>query len=148
MFGWNNRRNQLLQEFETHLEIETQENVEAGMSPEEARRAALKKFGNVLLAAEESRVIWGGLWLERLLQDVRYAVRSLGSAPAYTATLVFTLVLGLGSVTTMLAIVESILMRPVALPHSEQLVQIVGEDRTDGNSASPHALSYQAIDDL
>ena len=40
MFGWNNRRNQLLQEFETHIEIQTQENIEAGMSPEEARRAA------------------------------------------------------------------------------------------------------------
>ena len=106
MFGWNNRRNQLLQEFETHIEIETQENIEAGMSPEEARRAARKKFGNVLLAAEGSREIWGGLWLERILQDLRYAVRSLRGAPAYTATLVCTLMLGLGSVTTMLAIIE------------------------------------------
>lgn len=148
MFGWNNRRNQLLQEFETHIEIETQENIEAGMSPEEARRAARKKFGNVLLAAEESRAIWGGLWLERLLQDARYAVRSLNGAPAYTATLVCTLVLGLGSVTTMLAIIESILIRPVALPHSEQLVQIYSEDGPDGTSASPHALSYKAIDEL
>jgi hypothetical protein len=75
MFGWNSRRNQLLQEFETHIEIETEENIEAGMPREQARQAARKKFGNVLLAAEESRVIWGGLWLERLLQDVRYAVR-------------------------------------------------------------------------
>jgi predicted permease len=148
MFGWNNRRNQLLQEFETHIEIETEENIEAGMPREQARQAARKKFGNVLLAAEESRVIWGRLWLERLLQDVRYAVRSLSGAPAYTGTLVCTLVLGLGCVTTMLAIVDSILMRPVALPHSEQLMQIYGEDRTDGTSASPHALSYQAIEEL
>ena len=96
MFGWNNRRNQLLQEFETHIEIETLENIESGMSPDEARQAARKKFGNVLLATEESRAIWGGLWLERTLQDVRYAVRSLRGAPAYTATLVCTLVLGWG----------------------------------------------------
>ncbi|HMH15991.1 MAG TPA: ADOP family duplicated permease [Edaphobacter sp.] len=148
MFGWNNRRNQLLQEFETHIEIETLENIESGMSPDEARQAARKKFGNVLLAAEESRAIWGGLWLERMLQDVRYAVRSLRGAPAYTATLVCTLVLGLGSVTIMLAIIESILIRPVALPHSEQLVQIYSEDGPDGFSASSHALSYKVIDEL
>ena len=148
MFGWNNRRNQLLQEFETHIEIETQENIEAGMSPEEARRAARKKFGNVLLAAEESREIWGGLWLERILQDLRYAVRSLRGTPAYTITLVCTLMLGLGSVTTMLAIIESILVRPVALPHSEQLVQLYSEDGPDGFSVSSHALSYKVIEEL
>ncbi|WP_213805891.1 ADOP family duplicated permease [Granulicella sp. dw_53] len=148
MFGWNNRRNQLLQEFETHIEVETRENLEAGMSPEEAKRAARKKFGNVLLAAEESREIWGRLWLERMLQDVRYAVRSLRGSPAYTATLVCTLVLGLGAATTMMAVVESILMRPVALPHPEQLVQVYSEDGPDGTSASAHALSYKAIDEL
>src|SRR5215475_14431881 len=128
MFGWNQRRNQLLQEFENHIEIETQENIDAGMSPEEARHAARRKFGNMLLAAEQSRTIWGGVWLERLVQDFRYAVRGLKAAPTYTITVVCTLVLGLGCVTTMLAVVESILLRQVALPHAEQLVQIYAED--------------------
>lgn len=148
MPGWKARRNQLLQEFETHIEIETQENIEAGMSPEEARHAARKKFGNLLLAAEESREVWGLVWLERLLQDIRYAVRTLSGAPAYSAVLLCTLVLGLGCVTTMMAIVESILVRPVALRHSEQLVQIYAEDSPNGTYASPHALSYAAIDEL
>ena len=148
MFGWNKRRMELLQEFETHIEIETQENIEAGMPPEEAEQAARKKFGNLLLAAEQSRALWGGLWLERLLQDLRYAVRSLSAAPAYTAALVCTLVLGLGCVTTLLAIIESTLIRPVALPDSDRLVQIYGMDQTQGASASPHALSYAAIDEL
>jgi predicted permease len=148
MFGWNIRRKQLLQEFETHIEIETQENIEAGMLPEEARRAARKKFGNVLLAAEESGAIWGWSWLEAIVQDVRYAVRSLRRAPAYTAALVCTLVLGLASVTTMLAITESTLMQPVPLPHSEQLVQIYSEDGPTGTSFSVHALSYKAISNL
>ncbi len=148
MFGWNKRRMELLQEFETHIEIETQENIEAGMPPEEAEQAARKKFGNLLLAAEQSRALWGGLWLERLLQDLRYAVRSLSAAPAYTAALVCTLVLGLGCVTTLLAIIDSTLIRPVALPDSDRLVQIYGMDQTQGASASPHALSYAAIDEL
>lgn len=148
MFGWNRRRKELLQEFEAHIELEVQENLEAGMSPEEARDAARKKFGNVLLAAEDSREIWGGVWLESLLQDVRYALRRLKAAPAYTAALVCTLALGLGAVTTMLAIAESILVEPVALPHSEQLVQIYSQEGPSGTSASPHALSYNALDEL
>ena len=56
--------------------------------------------------------------------------------------------LGLGSVTTMLAIIESILVRPVALPHSEQLVQLYSEDGPDGFSVSSHALSYKVIEEL
>ncbi len=117
----------MLEELEEHFALETQENVDAGMSPEEARREAKRKFGNPLSAAEASREVWGGVWMERLAQDVRYAVRSLREVPAYTLTLVVTLALGLGSVTAMLAIVESILMRPVALPHPEELVQIYAE---------------------
>jgi predicted permease len=147
MFGWNKRRNQLLQEFETHLEIETRENIEAGMSPEEGRLAAKKKFGNVLLAAEESREIWGGLWLERLLWDLRYAVRSLRAAPVYSVTLACTLVLGLGCATTMLAIIDSVLLRPVDFPNSRQLVQIDAEG-APGQAAELHPLSYGAIDAL
>ncbi|MBB5061603.1 putative permease [Granulicella aggregans] len=148
MFDWKRRRKQLFQEFEAHIDIQTKENIEAGMPPEAARQAARKKFGNVLLAAEQSREIWGGLWLERMLQDLRYAVRSLSGAPAYTVALLCTLVLGLGSVTTMSAIVESILIRPVALPHSEQLVQMYSEDGPGGFNASQIALSYKAIEEL
>ncbi|WP_263357184.1 ADOP family duplicated permease [Acidicapsa ligni] len=148
MLGWKKRRNQLLREFETHIEIEIQENINNGMSPEEARHAAKKKFGNVGLTVEKSREVWGGLWLERLLQDIRYAVRSLSGVPAYTATLVCTLVLGLGCVTTMLAVIQSTLMQPVALPHSEQLVQVYTENSPDGTYASPQALSYKEIDEL
>jgi putative ABC transport system permease protein len=148
MLRWESRRNRLLQEIETHIEMETQENLDAGMPAEAARSAARKKFGNVLLTAEKSRLVWGGLWLERLLHDLRYALRSLGHAPGYTATLVLTLVLGLGSVTTMLAIVESTLMRPMAFPDPEQLVLIYAESQPEGTSLSPHSLSYRQIEEL
>jgi predicted permease len=148
MLDWKNRRAELLQDLETHIEIETQENIDSGMAPAQARQAALKKFGNVLLTAEESRDIWGWLWLEHLLLDVRYALRSLSQDPGYAATLVLILVLGLGSVTCMLAIVHSILLLPVALPQSDRLVQIYSEDRPGGASTSSQALSYPVIDDL
>ena len=118
------------------------------MPPEQARYAARQKFGNVLLAAEDARAIWGGLWLERFLQDLRYAVRSLRSVPVYTVTVIGTLALGLGCVATMLAIVDSVLLRPIALSHSEQLVRLWGEGTPEGYHASDFALSYRALDEL
>ncbi|HVN92070.1 MAG TPA: ADOP family duplicated permease [Terracidiphilus sp.] len=148
MFGWQRRRKQLLDEIETHIEFETQRNIEAGMPNDQAAQAARKKFGNVLLTAERTREGWGALWLENLVRDVRYAVRNLSAAPSYTAVLVCTLTLGLGCVTAMLAIVQSVLLLPVNLPHPEQLVQIYSTDQTQGFAASPHALSYSAIDTL
>ena len=147
MFGWTSRREKLLEEFENHLEIETQENIDAGMPPEEARHAAMRKFGNMLVAAETSRRVWGGVWLERLQQDLRYALRSLIRYPAYSVTLIVTLVLGLGCVIAMLAIVESVLMRPVALPHSSRLVQIY-EGEPQGTYASSRAISYRELEDM
>ena len=148
MFGWSRRRKQLLEEVEEHIALETQENINAGMPPEEARRAAKGKFGSAEAALEHSRELWGGAWLERVVQDVRYAVRSLQRAPAYTVTLIVTLALGLGSVTAMLAIVESILIRPVALPNPQQLVQVYAEGGAMGMTASTNALSYAAIQAL
>ncbi|MGH9590806.1 MAG: ABC transporter permease, partial [Terracidiphilus sp.] len=101
-----------------------------------------------LVAVELSRAVWGAVWLENLLRDVRYAARSLIAVPGYTATLVCTLALGLGCVTAMLAIVQSVLLRPVDLPHSERLVDIFAQDGPKGFSAAPHAISYTAIEEL
>jgi predicted permease len=148
MFGWGRRRKQLLEEMEEHIALETQENVDAGMPPKEARRAARQKFGSAEATLEASRELWGGVGFERLVLDVRYAVRSLRRIPAYTVTLVVTLALGLGSVTAMLAIVESILLKPVALPNPQELVQIYAEGGALGMTASANALSYAAIGEL
>jgi predicted permease len=148
MFGWQRRRAQLLEEFEAHIELEANENVARGMTPEQAWHAARKKFGNPLVAAENARSVWGGVWLERLAQDVRYAVRSLRSVPAYTLTLIGTLALGLGCVATMLAVVDSVLLRPIPLTHPEQLVRLWGAGGSEGFHASDFALSYPAIDEL
>ncbi|WP_158823781.1 ADOP family duplicated permease [Granulicella sp. S156] len=145
MHWWKSRREQLEDEIQTHVDFEIQENIDAGMSPKEARHAAMQKFGNVLLAKERAREIWGWVWLERLLQDVRYAFRGLRNAPGYAVTVVLTLALGLGSVTAMLAIVDSVLLRPVALPHPEQLVMLSGKAQQDGRT---YALSYPKIDAL
>jgi predicted permease len=148
MFGWRNRSKRLLEEIDAHIEFETQRNIEAGMPPEEARNAAKRKFGNVPVALDQSRMIWGALWLENFERDIRYAFRRLRAVPGYTTTLVCTLTLGLGCVTVMLAIVQSILLEPIDLPASAQLMQIYSEDAAQGFAASPRALSYPAIEIL
>jgi len=60
-----------------HIERETQDNIERGMPPEEARYAALRKFGNVTRVAEDTREVWSLVWLHQLIQDVRYGCRML-----------------------------------------------------------------------
>jgi putative ABC transport system permease protein len=80
-----------------------------------------------------------------LFIDIRYALRGLRNAPGYAITVVLTLALGLGAVSTMLAIVDSVLLRPVSLPHPERLVMISVKGVHDGPT---HALSYKQIDAL
>jgi len=65
----------LEQDIRDHLERETQDNIDRGMSPEEARRAALRKFGNVTRVKEQTWEVWNPLWLEQLLQDARFGLR-------------------------------------------------------------------------
>ena len=65
------------QDIREHIEMETQDNIERGMSPEEARRAAFLKFGNVTRVKEETREVWSFVWLDQLWQDVRYGARVL-----------------------------------------------------------------------
>ena len=63
------------QDIRDHIERETQDNIERGMSPEEARYAALRKFGNVTRVKEETREVWSFGWLEQLVQDIRFGLR-------------------------------------------------------------------------
>ena len=89
-----------------------------------------------------------GWWMETVARDIRYAMRGMRRARGYTAALVGTLALGLGSVTAMLAVVECVLVRPMALPHPNELMQLYANREQEGMSASQRPLPYKQIDAL
>src|SRR5262249_36230259 len=65
------------EEIRDHIAAETADNIASGMTPVEARQAALRKFGNVLRVQEDTREVWSVIWIEQWLQDIRYGLRML-----------------------------------------------------------------------
>jgi predicted permease len=110
---------QLEDELQFHLEQQTAENIARGMSPKEARSAAVRAFGNVTLLKEQARETWGWSWLDHLAQDFRYAVRQLWRSPGFALTVVLTLALGIGANLAIFQLLNAVLFAhlPVAQPN-------------------------------
>ena len=134
-FAWARRRldDETRREVETHLEWLTDRYVRSGMTPEQARAAARRQFGNVTLLREEIHVMNGIPWMETVAQDVKYALRQARRAPGFSAVVIATLGLGIGGTTAVFSVVEAILLAPLPYEEPGQLVRIymqVGDDPT------------------
>ncbi len=126
----------LARDIAEHIEMETRDNIERGMSPEEARFAAMRKFGNVMKVTEDTHAVWHWMWADRLRQDIRYSLRGLRRNPLFAAVAILTLALGIGMNTAVFSVVSSVLIKPLPYPHSERIVWIANRNQRFNFEAS------------
>lgn len=127
----------LSDELTFHVAKQIEQNIAAGMSAEEARYAALRKFGGVEQVKEECRDAWGLRFIDTLLQDLRYGLRMLGKDPGFTAVAIITLAVGIGANTT----IFSVAWRPMHYHDPDRLL-IVWETRPEGSRSAVSAPTY------
>lgn len=129
-----NRRKRMLEgldeDIREHIAERTQENIDRGMSPEEARFAALRKFGNLTRVKEDTREIWSFVWLEELFQDIRYALRTLAKNPGFTAIAVLSLTLGIGGTTTIFTLVKGVFLQSIPVKDPSTAVVVYSTQQT------------------
>jgi len=141
------RERELDEEIRTHFRMAVEERVARGEPREEAERAVRREFGNEARVREVTRTMWGGVWMDRLAQDVRYGVRVLRRTPGFTMAATMTLGLGIGATTAMFTVVDGVLLRPLPFEEPERLVSVsVGETKGwNANSSSSGLVSNQDV---
>jgi hypothetical protein len=126
---------------------EGQENLAGGMSPEEARYAARRQFGNQTVLKEVSRNMWSFTTLEMLWQDLRYGARTLLKQPGFTTVAVITLALGIGANTAIFSVINALILTPPSFAEPERLATIwrtPKDKRVEGYIAYLELQDWQA----
>ena len=137
---------ELREELDGYLGMLVEQNLARGMPPRAALRAARLQFGDVDCVTEQVRDVRSGAWIEGLLRDIRYALRGLTRAPAFSVGAVATMAVGIGGGTAMFSIVAAVLLNPFDFAAPERLVQVVAESRRTGEVTN--WVSYPNYRDL
>ena len=137
------------QELESYIEITVEEYIARGMPPDEAKRAAYRKLGNITRIREEVYHMNTATLIENTAQDLRHAVRMLHLNPAFCITAILTLALGIGATTAMFSVVNGVIIKPLPYPDSEAVVTVThsavfGNVRGRGFPFSPQMLAVYA----
>ncbi len=128
LFGRKKLDADLDEELRLHIDLAVDENLKRGMTPQQARTAALKEVGGMTQTSEDYRLQRGLPFLEILAQDVRYALRQLRKSPGFTLTAVITLALGIGANTAIFTLVQGILLRSLPVADPSRLYRIGDKD--------------------
>src|SRR3984957_1483548 len=118
----------LEEEMRLHVELRREQQMAAGLSPDGARQAALRRFGNTTRLREKSHMTWGWNWLETFLQDAAYGVRSMLRTPATTIVALISLALGIGANTAIFSFLDAVMLRSLPVKNPQQLVKLGVED--------------------
>jgi len=131
LFGKERRDRELAEEIESHLQLQIDDNLRAGMDPAEARRQATLRFDGVESVKESYRDRRGLPWLETAWQDLRYAVRVLAKDRGFTAVAVLTLALGIGANTAIFGLIDAVMLKSLPVERPGELLQVkMGEEGT------------------
>jgi hypothetical protein len=141
-----NLERELDEELRSHIDMRAQDNMAAGMSPEEARYEARRQFGNVALVKEDAREVDIVKGIATAGQNLRYAVRMLRRSPGFTAVAILTLALGIGANVATFTVVHAVLLNPLPYPHPEQLVRVYDDLR--GSNSRDVGMSVPELWDL
>jgi putative ABC transport system permease protein len=119
---------QLQDELWFHLDQQIAENLAAGLSPEEARRAALRSFGNPTTLRDQVRDTWSWQWLELLFRDLRFGFRTLVRNPGFSILTILVMGLGIGANVALFTVVHSVLLKPLPFKDQDRLVRLYEAD--------------------
>lgn len=124
LFRRNRSTQRLNDELQFHLDEQIAENIGAGMSPAEARHAAMRKFGNPTYLKEETRDTWGWTRLEQIAQDFRYGLRSLRKSLGFSAVAILSLALGIMAATAMYSVIYGVVLNPFPYKDVDDLMSV------------------------
>jgi predicted permease len=141
LVGRGNAGARLDEELRFHLERQIAENVAAGMTAEEAHYTALRTFGNPALLREQARATWSWAWLESLMHEMRYGVRTLARTPGFAAIAILVIALGIGANVALFTVVHSVLLKPLPYTDPGQLVSLYEHE-----SANTGIRAYLPVD--
>jgi predicted permease len=136
----------LREEIQSHIDMETAENLRRGLEPREARKAALRRFGGVDKITETYRDRRGLPLLETTLQDLRYGARTLRKNPGFAFVAVIALALGIGATAAIFSVANAVLMRPLPFDKPERLMTIasVRRGKITGAASYPDFVDWKA----
>jgi predicted permease len=131
-------------ELEAHIALRVDDNIACGMSPEEARRDALLRFGNTAATRERVSAADMSLSIEGIARDLRYALRQLRHSPGFAFTAILTLALGIGANVIVFGVLNAIVLHPLNVASADRLFQIEQKDPGNFTQSYPDYLDYRA----